>query len=170
MKIYTKLIHFVRLFAFWIIIATILACCNTIKGVEYTPIIETNYEVAKDAWLYDQFPKSPEEHLNLYYKKGQVVTVIGYLPYFAVVRSSGVKYLIDITCLGDAIYYQYDYVYGTYRTIYVGPRGGHYYYSNTGSKVYTTPASTYYNNQIFIGPRGGEYYYNSNGNKTYIKR
>lgn len=80
------------------------------------------------------------------------------------------------------------------RQYFMGPKGGVYYLTEKGNKVYvkgsvdaatlytsespatstprtTTPSST--GNQtrdIITGPRGGQYYINSNGNKTYIRK
>jgi hypothetical protein len=72
------------------------------------------------------------------------------------------------------------------RIIYKGSRGGEYYISPNGSKVYIssgngsmTNTTTTGNNgtsigssgkTIYTGSRGGKYYINSNGNKTYIKK
>lgn len=72
------------------------------------------------------------------------------------------------------------------RTLYTGSRGGKYYYSSSGKKVYVkskkSKTKSYYSTPTYsipsssssrtiqTGPRGGKYYINSNGNKTYVKK
>jgi micrococcal nuclease len=65
----------------------------------------------------------------------------------------------------------------TGKPIYEGPRGGHYHWSENGTKVYhprpssvgngtiigTTPAGK----TLYEGPRGGVYHYSESGNKVY---
>lgn len=61
------------------------------------------------------------------------------------------------------------------RTLYQGERGGRYYFSDSGNKVYIdTPddkmvGKTKDGRFLYQGPRGGLYYYNDRGEKTYIQ-
>lgn len=61
------------------------------------------------------------------------------------------------------------------KTLYQGERGGRYYFSDSGNKVYIdTPddkmvGKTKDGRFIYQGPRGGMYYYNDRGEKTYIQ-
>jgi hypothetical protein len=62
------------------------------------------------------------------------------------------------------------------RDYQTGPRGGCYYISGSGSKVYVDrsfcggPAPKSNPDGYIRGPRGGCYYINSSGNKTYVDR
>ncbi len=61
------------------------------------------------------------------------------------------------------------------KTLYQGERGGRYYFSDSGNKVYIdTPddkmvGKTKDGRFIYQGPRGGMYYYNERGEKTYLQ-
>jgi Flp pilus assembly protein TadD len=63
------------------------------------------------------------------------------------------------------------------KIVFEGDRGGHYYLTETGNRVYVqdfagakiigkTPDGL----NIYEGPRGGHFYYNKNGDKVYVKR
>jgi len=63
------------------------------------------------------------------------------------------------------------------RTVYAGTRGGHYYLTESGNRVYVQEfegakiiGKTADGQTIYEGPRGGHYYYNANGNKTYVPK
>jgi colicin import membrane protein len=65
------------------------------------------------------------------------------------------------------------------RTVYAGPKGGFYYLTSNGNKIYIKETEligakivgkTSDGKTIFEGPRGGRYYYNSNSEKTYLKK
>lgn len=65
------------------------------------------------------------------------------------------------------------------RIVYAGPKGGFYYLTSGGNKIYIKETDlvgakiigkSADGKTIFEGPRGGRYYYNSNSEKTYIKK
>lgn len=65
------------------------------------------------------------------------------------------------------------------KTVYGGPKGGLYYTSDKGAKVYVKEKDvvgakvvdkTKDGKSIYEGPKGGRFYYNDAGNKTYIKK
>jgi hypothetical protein len=62
------------------------------------------------------------------------------------------------------------------RTVFEGSRGGHYYLSDKGDKVYVKDfvgakivGKTKDGQNIFEGPKGGKFYYNAKGDKVYVK-
>jgi len=62
------------------------------------------------------------------------------------------------------------------KTVYEGSKGGHYYLSDKGDKVYVKDfvgakivGKTKDGQNIFEGPKGGKFYYNAKGDKIYVK-
>ena len=62
------------------------------------------------------------------------------------------------------------------KTVYEGSKGGHYYLSDKGDKVYVKDfvgarivGKTKDGQNIFEGPKGGNFYYNAKGDKVYVK-
>lgn len=63
------------------------------------------------------------------------------------------------------------------RTVFAGTRGGHYYLTDSGNRVYVQEfegakiiGKTADGRTIYEGPRSGHYYYNASGNKTYVPK
>lgn len=63
------------------------------------------------------------------------------------------------------------------KPVYEGSRGGHYFLSGSGQKVYVKEfvgakivGRTAKGQNIYEGPRGGHFYYNENGDKVYVKK
>jgi hypothetical protein len=66
---------------------------------------------------------------------------------------------------------------GEGRTVFEGSRGGHYYLSDRGDKVYVKDfvgakviGKTADGKTIYEGPRGGHFYYNDKGDKVYVRK
>jgi len=62
------------------------------------------------------------------------------------------------------------------KTVYEGSKGGHYYLSDKGDKVYVKDfvgakivGKTKDGQNIYEGPKGGKFYYNDKGDKIYVK-